>query len=412
MKNIFRTTSTVLLMMLIGYSCKQSGRIAVITPVKAKTDTINIPASLENVSFDYNKTLTDIRFVKLETTSKSIFGYPDRIFISDNRIIICDIYISKSVFLFDSSGKFIDKVGVGSDDHSGLKSIRDATFDYRHKVLSIFDDKDGKIATFDTQGKLIKKIAIKPFFVRFSYLKDSIYVLQTPIENRGVSGELNDFDLAFSDNDGAIKSASWSNEKDKKILPNYDYNTKIPSSGSGEFIYYSPKFSRTIYQVKNYPLSIHSRFYLNFLGKNDTSPSEFTTLADLNTMKDEKFYFDGSIISSGALHFIALMEKNIPTGVFYSSRTKKIYGGQPISRLGINEKAKMDYFSYPIASTATEFISILNPSEICEKEKIFRQQEKQYGIKPVSRDEKFDTLLRNLKKDDNQVLVFYKLKLS
>lgn len=72
-----------------------------------------IDVDLTNNNICYSSTLYDtISYIKLETNPNCIIGVMDKLIFINNKFVIVDKSVAKSIFLFDSNGKFINKIGA------------------------------------------------------------------------------------------------------------------------------------------------------------------------------------------------------------------------------------------------------------------------------------------------------------
>ena len=108
--------------------------------------TINIP-HLDSSHFDYAKSLTDIRFVKLETTPKSKFGQISKLFFANDRIFVVDLKVTECIFIFDNEGRYVNKIDPNdkTQNPNAATHFFSATFNYNKDEIVLHDDKKDTI---------------------------------------------------------------------------------------------------------------------------------------------------------------------------------------------------------------------------------------------------------------------------
>jgi hypothetical protein len=371
------------------------------------TKKINIPGDLKSKTFDYQAGLQDLEFITLETSINSAVGRIDKLYFTANHIIVDDIYTSKAILIFDKKGKYINKINIKSHLPIPLKALRDMTYNKFSKEIVVYDNKQDKVIYFTEEGQY-KYSRNEPIFItQMACLSDSLYVYYNPIQNRGIKGTLNDYQIAVGNKDRVI----YKGFKKTDTLPGldqYDYNRNVSNSNGST--YFCPKFTNSIYEVNVRSLSIIKRFELNYLAGNDIKVNDKTNLSELSQLKSTGYYFDGKIISAGDIHYFELWQNNVQTGMFYSQTSGNIIGGSPIAKVALRDTIKLDYFSYPIASFEDKFVSIIDPSIVVDKERIMKQNQHKMKVPAIIRTGKLDTVLKHLKINDNPILVLYKIK--
>lgn len=109
--------------------------------------------------------IAEVRYVPLETSEKSLFNGIRSVAMRDDKIIITDF--SKQVLVYDSSGKFINKVarvGLGPDEY---RVMTNTAVDFNEQLIYVEDL--SRIIAYDFDGYLIKQFPI-PDYVSASML--------------------------------------------------------------------------------------------------------------------------------------------------------------------------------------------------------------------------------------------------
>jgi len=351
--------------------------------------------------------LTDIRYVKLETKNNCLIGNINKILATRNGFVVADYYISNSIFFFDKTGRFINKVALKGSGRS-IKSLKDIAYNYDNNTVYIYDNIGSAIYCYDENGTYLNRYPVKNiYFRRIAYLGDSLLLFYHPsLKERG---GLNNYELCIGDVSGNIKYKAF--ERKQESGDGFDYNFSITTEGSD--VYYSRRFSKYIYKIAKDSLAIFPGIRLDFPENKSVidKVTESTTLPELKLLLSaDNYNFDGEILSVNNVLYTGIYKKSMNMGVFYSEKNGRIAGGHLVSRLSINDTANAEYYSYPIASSNNEFISVMNPDVIVKSEQNFERSRKAMHIPVPHRERQLDAIMSTMRVDDNPVLVLYKIK--
>lgn len=406
-------TIVFVIYLIIIYSCSSKDSTSKIAYLSSKqenstyTTTVNIPQNLDSLTFDYNKQLTDIKYVKLETTDKCLIGNINKLLVTETGFVIADYYIANAVFFFDSTGRFLNKIASG-DSPDSPENIKDIAYNDKTDILYMYDAQQSTTYCYSGNGHFLRKNIINNVFCnRIACLDDSLILFYSPAQKS--IGGLNNYELAIGDSVGNIKYTVFENFKE--ILTDYDYNHNIATYGNNTF--YSQKFSKYIFQITKNPVEIFPRFKLNFQGKNSIvdKVTPATTVEDIKQLLQANNYnFDGQILPVNNTFYFGCYKKFANLGIFYSAETGNILGGNIASKTEIQDTIKVEYYTYPIAASGNQFISIMNPGTIVKSEQAFEKSRKLMHIPPPLREKQLSKILEAMDENDNPVLMLYKIK--
>jgi len=120
--------------------------------------------------------LQNIDTIYLETSEESLFGNIDKIQIHHNRLFVLDKGVTKSVYIFNQEGRYINKIhSVGS----GLGEYYlpfDMAINTETDRLEIMDVRNRKILSYDLGGQFIEEWAIEGQLMDFFPLSKEHYV--------------------------------------------------------------------------------------------------------------------------------------------------------------------------------------------------------------------------------------------
>lgn len=104
-----------------------------------------------------------IKYIKLETSKECLLADIDKIKYHNKKLYILDRRVSKSLFIFDLEGKFINKIkriGRGPGEYTLLQNF---FIDKKNNQLVLFSD-NHKLLYFDCTGKYLSERKLNFFF--------------------------------------------------------------------------------------------------------------------------------------------------------------------------------------------------------------------------------------------------------
>ena len=119
---------------------------------------------VETISIDYengpivcfDSIVSDIKFIKLETKENNMIGDIYKMLITNDRIIIADKFSSKSVHLFDISGKHISKLSNLGNGPQEFLNITDVDIT-PSGLIAIKDNYKDILLYYNMDGEFVKK---------------------------------------------------------------------------------------------------------------------------------------------------------------------------------------------------------------------------------------------------------------
>lgn len=364
---------------------------------------VALPAA-NSSTFDYNKSLKDVYFLKLETTPESKINNIDKVLLSKNRIILVDSRISKGIYIFDSTGRFINKILADKSIGGGkamISNFIDVTYDYNDEAIILHDLDKSKFFYFDNNGNFKKFSKEYFYFFRFTSLRNTNFFV---------------YINAFGGNDhisALAKSSIYIGSKDAKKLytannaiknmnanVNFWINDNLSIRNCNNNIFYTPEFSDTVYKIDGRP-NIYPKLVIHYPGPNvneKLKERKKENLQEYNKLMNTNQYysFKGEIICNDDSIYCIYSYKNGLTGYFYSEKTHNIVGGSLSSKLSPKDSALLELYRYPVTTFNDYFVSILDVSE--------------FGYSKWLASGKLAELKKSIKPTDNPILVFYKLK--
>ena len=143
---------------IISFSCRNNSDETNYSEARFK---INI----DEIEFKEKVYFTDLfdnfRIVPLETNNESKIGSIDQIHFCNDKIVVLDRRIAKSVLIFDSKGKFIrkiGKIGKGKGEYLNPLSI---SISQKNELIAILCSDTKKVLIYNMEGVLINEIKLK-----------------------------------------------------------------------------------------------------------------------------------------------------------------------------------------------------------------------------------------------------------
>jgi hypothetical protein len=104
---------------------------------------------------------TSYRLVKLELTEGSLIGTVDKIGIIDDKIVILDLSVNKSVYMFDMEGKVIRQIGRKGRGPGEYSEAKNFVLDYDGGHVIVGDNSSLRQLFYDLDGRFIKEYRLR-----------------------------------------------------------------------------------------------------------------------------------------------------------------------------------------------------------------------------------------------------------
>mgnify|MGYP003290532217 CR=1 FL=1 len=278
---------------------------------------------VETISIDYengplvcfDSIVSDIKFIKLETKENNMIGNIYKMLITNDRIIIADKFNSKSVHLFDISGKHISKLSNLGNGPQEFLNITDVDIT-PSGLIAIKDNYKDILLYYNMDGEFVKKEDVLEGGLDIAFIDD--YTIAHEVIKGFNSDTFKGASLCISSNNKIAslfgKSHNESNEfNHKKTNTLFSYNN---------IAYFTPSWENYIYELHNN--SISAKYYIDL--KDDVLDYDFTTDEDFHKLANNHNLFNGSFIEMKDytwLNIISPIANNPP--VIYSHKDKKTY---------------------------------------------------------------------------------------
>ena len=355
---------------------------------------LELDFELDKNTLPFDSLMDFVSFVKLETTGDNLVGAISQILFVNNKIIVVDFDVSKTITVYDESGKFLNKIGKlgqGPEEYAYLEHVA-LTPD--KSMVVVVDMGSGNLKYFGLDGDFIKSVKFPFWFSNCEFISNDIIVGHysggNMIQKNNVSYKPQ---LVITDLKGNILSSGFQSFYSK----NFASTTFMPLRKFDNEVIYCPPFSDTIYHVSEkglFPL-----YHLNIKRTIPIVIDNNITDNSWNEYKENNPFFNGEIIELKDVTMINISEryKNWSRFIIYSKKQDKIF-----SCTGTLSNPFFRIFSVPKARYKDDMIVVdERASNIIANRNIFYQ----LGEKNI-----VDKLFKDLTEDSNPVLFFYKIK--
>lgn len=178
-KNKFTTGLLVALASLFNLSC--SNPIENIINKDTKVIKIDPDEKIARIKFeDY---FSAWKLVPLETSPNSLIGNIGRISVYKSMYYILDV-LTNSVLMFDSTGKFINKIQSRGNSEGKYIGLKDFAVDEKENRLILYSHNPYKLLYFDLNCKFINEQRLSTLYDNIA-TSDSSILLVNPLVNDG-----------------------------------------------------------------------------------------------------------------------------------------------------------------------------------------------------------------------------------
>lgn len=344
----------------------------------------------ESKSLDLSKFADIEKIVSLETTSDCLIKKIDRIFISEEYILIVDLNLNE-ILLFDIDGYFIRKIGKKGQGPDEYIMWNDVFYDNESKLIYANERIKREIFIYDLDGNLLKKRKSNFWFTNLCKIGNNYWVYTPYFEENKNGYSLMLLNEDLSQINGFLPQKSFFTATEDPNFIKRDDNC-----------YFTYQFSNVIYQLVD--LELVPFLLIDF--KDKTLPYN-----RIQNMEDEKEYEDlkksgkymgnmkNYVFCGDVLYFSfsSLAPQSISYNVRYNISNKELY---------IFESTQL--VSFPYDGNVIDKLDLFNP--ICSFE-----DKTIYAVGPYNLDERaFSDIKANLfpmiTDESNPLLFFMKEK--
>lgn len=237
---------------------------------------INVDMS-NKVPFD--DVVENLQYVKLEENDNALFTYISKFRVYKDRIYVLDHYTTKTVFVFDTSGKYINSINNIGRANNEFLGIVNMEFDYVNEELILDDDMGGKLLFYDRDGNFIRTLSKNWRREDYAMMPDGKLARGRNLTTHllGAAGTSKNQMLVMADTVSAIDLTCKSNALltlPNSLIATFNGNAIfIPELSDTIYVVtsegYYPKYRVNIPEKNKLPLEIFSKY------DNDSGVSEY-----------------------------------------------------------------------------------------------------------------------------------------
>ncbi|MDR1700136.1 MAG: 6-bladed beta-propeller, partial [Lachnoclostridium sp.] len=183
-----------------------------------------------------------VGFVKLETREDALIGTIDKIIAVDDKFVILDTSMAKGVFVFDSQGRFLNRIGNSGRGPKEYDLPNDMTYDRYNEELIVNNYNRQTLMCFKLDGTFVREIRLDFYFGTLSVVDSNTIAIYRNNKGRGE----NDYNLILIDREGNVKNNFLPIDRTTDLL---SPPCKMAFFSYGDSLQFSPRYSRMVYDI-------------------------------------------------------------------------------------------------------------------------------------------------------------------
>ena len=354
-----------------------------------------------NKQYDLSSILDTVKFIKLELSEESLVGSIDKLIVFEEHIYVLDKR-TNSLLVFNLDGKYVSKlskIGNGPGEYIQLDFF---DIDYKNRQIVLTDLMGYQIVKYDLEGNYLSREKI-PFWVEglVPVFNDGFVVYANHRDNKHQLNQ--EYNIFYLDSSMQVSKAYFPYNSSNFNNPRIKFNT--PQFGSfythNKDRYFFSPFKDQVYQITKNGLISKYRFDFGEKTFDEKYLSQKSKLR--NYMEKGEFFQIGNILENDDLVIFSFYQKSFPIGYFgyYSKNNLTVICSPGFTIKGNYFHANniTTYDSWIIATVQPA--DLLRWSEDIDKNKIPLDSEYAKSKKNIA---------DRVTLEDNQILMFYKLK--
>jgi hypothetical protein len=340
--------------------------------------------------------VSEIEYVKLETSPESLIGSVDKLICTDDYIYILDNTFSNNLFVFSRKGKFISKISNKGEGPNEINQPYDFIVDNNKEEIAVYDGVQSKVVFYDYSLKPKRQKKLFARFKNFRQLNNGRYLVSTlgftKLEDIA-NYQFLELDTTFN----VIKKGIPFNE-------NYNYDFTVRDNfhqNNANSCYWASPFQNQIYCIDS-SANVKGGYKLNFEKLEIPKDLYKKDISEIYKYSQEhnKYVYLGKFAINTKTAFFLLSTRLTRDLIFVFkdlNSEKYIYGKI------ISDNKSLPLFSYPISSYKDKFCSIIESATITSF-----GENKQF-ISTLNLSKELAEIINTTKDSDNPVIQFYKI---
>ena len=378
------------------FSCKELHKESSLSLKTAESKMLELDIDLDKNTLPFDSLMDFVSFVKLETTGDNLVGSVSQILFARNKIVVVDSYVSKTITVYDKSGKFLNRIGTLGQGPGEYSYLGHVTLTPDKSMVVIVDMGSGYLKYFGLDGNFVKSKKTPFWFSSCEFITDEIIAGNYDGGNT-LYGENNSQykpQLIITNLQGNVFHSGFKSYYNKK----FTMSTMMPLRKFEDEVFYSPPFSDTIYHLTQ--KGVYPKYHLNMSRTKPLIINADMTNESYNEYTENNPMFNGDIIElkdASVFHFFECYSNWFRFAI-YSKKLNKVF-----SCTGTLKNPFFYLFTAPKARYKDNMLVVdASSANILMSKNTFYK----LGEKKV-----IDDLFRDLTEDSNPVLFFYKVKI-
>lgn len=257
----------------------------------------------------------------LRLSNDVILGKIDKVIMNNNRIFFLDAYISNSIFVYDTSGKFIKQIANFGQGPQECLQPTDIFIDKKENVLALVSRVDKKLLKYNLDSlNLISVEKLSKSFFHLINIEDGyVGYMNNLIDDKPFNVWTMSNTLELKNNFFEI-SSSWNSKASGNIQPFSRYNNKV---------YYIQPYDLNVYHIDGDESKIAYKYDLGDI----TWPSDIKEYEDVEKVLESSpdKYIQGFYMFQETQNYLVsrVVFKNQELLGIYNKKTEKSYVAKP-----------------------------------------------------------------------------------
>ena len=364
---------------------------------------VTIPENLKDSILYLDSLFDEVQYIPLATDSSSIIGQIDKLYFTEDRVIVVDKMKSHAVFVFDRAGSFLHKIDHQGRGPNEYIEIRDVCFDDDQRLIVLYDDRTDQVFYYSLDGTLVKQHKVGFLFTSFEYHGDEVFVHTQLDQANPHIPELYGRELIFTKDNQTLLSSVRQRYSPYPLMKNYDPKSEILST----YPYFIPTFSDTLFEAKSDPYRLEGSLVIQ-MPEGPVKPDPTLTIEEYFDQKKIGSWqkFDGFALRAGNITYVEVRYRShnfmYTAPAFYHLESRELKAGHIVVYRNLPD---MDVFEPPRFTDKEWFVSVLEPNRLLEAE----ERRNAVGSKELnSNSVKLAELREKITEFSNPVLMLYK----
>ena len=154
--------------------CKEVRKDSQSLLCRSDNEMLELEIQLDRNFLPFDSLMDFVSFVKLETTENNLVGSVSQILFARNKIVVVDSYVSKTITVYDKSGKFLNRIGTLGQGPGEYSYLGHVTLTPDKSMVVVVDMGSGYLKYFGLDGNFVKSKKTPFWFSSCEFITDEI----------------------------------------------------------------------------------------------------------------------------------------------------------------------------------------------------------------------------------------------